>query len=193
MADQDVAKAVLVGRLLIDWQLDQPMYRAENQAAAQALGAGPWQDFATLVYDDALDAGTALSRGIAVLQSIQDEPWATYLYLRDLYLPALERLTPEQLEVVRPALAKDLLRDPRDALTAVRCPVLAVFGEVDVVQPTLISAARYRQYLGEAGNDDVTVVIIPGVGHDIDSTTSGYAQALTGWLERFVTPTTTSP
>lgn len=40
-AVDDVNKAVLMGRLLIDWQLETPIYQDANEAEAQTLGEGP--------------------------------------------------------------------------------------------------------------------------------------------------------
>jgi hypothetical protein len=65
----------------------------------------------------------------------------------------------------------------------VHCPVLAIFGEDDIVQPTETSAARFEEYLTAAGNSDFEIIVIPGVGHDIDWTTPGYDEAVSRWRE----------
>ena len=77
---------------------------------------------------------------------------------------------------------QSLLVDPREHLTRVQSPVLAFFGEDDIVQPTDRSALLYADYLSEAGTDDVTIVRLPGVGHDIVVTTPGYWDRLETWL-----------
>ena len=41
MSEEDLTKAVLSGRLLLDWQLANPIYREVNEADAQVLGGGP--------------------------------------------------------------------------------------------------------------------------------------------------------
>jgi pimeloyl-ACP methyl ester carboxylesterase len=184
MSEEGIAKAALFGGLLIDWQLTDPIYRHVNQAQAQALGDGPWTSFANLVYEPGdISPARGLEQGIEILKSVQDEPWAEFLYLKDLYIPQLERIPPEQVEAVRAMAIESLLNDPKDYLTKVRCPVLAVFGESDLLQPTEQSAALYEQYLKEAGNEDVSIVVIPGVGHEIYLSNPGYGETLSTWLD----------
>jgi pimeloyl-ACP methyl ester carboxylesterase len=185
MSDEDVTKAVLVGRALIDWQLIDPVHREVNESDSLALGDGPWTDFLALVYEPGeITAAEGLEQGIEILRSMQDEPWAEFLYLKDLYVPQLERIPPEQVEAVRAMAMQSLLNDPKDYLTMVQCPVLAVFGEDDLLQPSPRSAALYEQYLKEAGNEDVEILVIPGVGHSIYPSTPGYWEALSHWLGR---------
>jgi len=183
--EEAVTKAALFGRLLIDWQLPEPIYREANEADAQALGPGPWSGFLKLVYEPGqLSAAEGLQQGIDIFRSIQDEPWARYLFLRELYIPQLEAIPPDQVEAVKAYVGPSLLNDPREYMTEVRCPVLAFFGENDLLQPTAKSAALYEQYLTEAGNSDFQIVVIPGVGHGISIWTPGYWEALSPWLER---------
>ena len=184
MSEEDITRAVLVGRALIDWQLDDPVYREVNALNGEALGDGPWIRFLDLVYDTPeITPAEGLERGIEILRSIQDEPWAEFLYLKELYIPGLEGIALEQVEAVRAIAAQSLLDDPQDYLTRVRCPVLAVFGENDLLQPTEKSAALYEEYLKEAGNGDVEIVVIPGVGHSIYLSTPGYWEVLSTWLD----------
>jgi pimeloyl-ACP methyl ester carboxylesterase len=184
MPEQDVTKAVLFGRLLIDWQLSLPLYRELNEADAQALGEGPWTDFAALVYEPgAITPAEGLLRGIEILRSIQDEPWAEFLYLTEIYIPQLESIPPEQVEALRAVMGQTLLDDPQEYWSHVRCPVLAIFGEDDLLQPSARSAALYEQYLAEAGNGNFTIVVIPGVGHSIRLSTPGYWEVLSEWLD----------
>jgi pimeloyl-ACP methyl ester carboxylesterase len=187
MSEEDTTKAVLFGRLLIDWQLAQPLYRAVNEAAAQALGDGPWARFSALVYEPGeITPAEGLEQGIDILTSIQDEPWAEFLYLRELYLPQLESIPPEQVAALKAVVGQTLLNAPEEYWTKVHCPVLAVFGEDDLLQPTEKSAALYEQYLTQAGNQDVEIVVIPGVGHSITLSTPGYGDALSEWLDHLV-------
>jgi hypothetical protein len=184
MSEEDVTKAVLFGRLLVDWQLSDPIYRDVNETEAHALGDGPWTKYAALVYEPGeITPAEGLQEGIEILKSIQDEPWAEFLYVRELYVPQLESIPPEQVEAVKAMVGPTLLTDPKDYLTRVRCPVLAVFGEDDHLVPSHRSAALYEQYLTEAGNDDVKVVVIPGVGHAFGLRAPGYADLLTDWLD----------
>jgi len=186
--EEDVAKAVLFGRLLVDWQLVDPVYRQVNEVASTALGDGPWTSFVTLVYkSEDLTPAEGLEQGIEILSSVQDEPWVQFLYLRELYLPQLQSIPPDQVTAVREAAGQTLLSDPKDYLTMVGCPVLAFFGEDDLLQPSATSADLYETYLAEAGNEDVTIAIIPGVGHSITLSNPTYHDGLSEWLDRHYT------
>jgi pimeloyl-ACP methyl ester carboxylesterase len=183
MTEEQVATAVLFGRLLVDWQLAGPIFREANRAAVQALGEGPWARFSDLVYEPGeITPAEGLKAGIEILESVQDEPWAKFLYLKELYLPQLESIPPEQVEALKAMAGQSLLEDPQEYWTRVRCPVLAFFGADDLLQPTEKSAALYEQYLTQAGNEDFEIVVLPGVGHSISLPTPGYAEALAGWL-----------
>jgi len=184
MSEQNIAKAVLFGRMLIDWQLVNPIYREVNEAQAQALGNGPWNDFMGLVYEPGeITPAEGLQIGIEILKSIQDETWARFLYLKHVYIPQLESIPPEQLENLKAITGPSMLNDPKDYLTRIHCPVLAFFGETDVLQPTERSAALYRQYLNEAGNENYEIVVIPHVGHGITLSIPAYRDALARWLD----------
>lgn len=184
-AEEDIAKAGLFGRLLIDWQLTDPLYRQDNEAAAQALGDGPWDDFMALVYEPgAITPAESLQRGIEILKSIQDEPWARFLYLAELYIPQLESIPPEQVAALRAVMGPSLLEDPQTYWIQVRCPVVVFLGEEDLLQPTAKSAALYEQYLTEAGNQDFQIVVLPGVGHSIQLSTPTYGEMLFDWLDQ---------
>lgn len=184
-SEEDVTKAVLIGRLLVDWQLARSIYREASEAEAQTLGDGPWTSFLTLVYEPGeITPAEGLCQGIEILKSIQDEPWVEFLYLKELYLPQLESVPPEHVEALRAITGPSLLEDPKDYLTRVHCPVLAVFGENDLLLPAARSAALFEQYLTEAGNRDFEILVIPGVGHGFSIGTTAYREALSDWLDR---------
>jgi pimeloyl-ACP methyl ester carboxylesterase len=74
-----------------------------------------------------------------------------------------------------------------DLLSGVRCPVLAVWGQEDDYLPPHRSAAWLRAILGDAGNDDVTIQILPGGNHSIwndraNGFADGYPELLIEWL-----------
>jgi len=184
MSEQEVVQAALFGRLLIDWQLATPVYRDENEETVQYLGEGPWTRFMALVYEPGdITPAEGLRAGIEILESIQDEPWARFLYLRELYLPQLESIPPDQVLAVKAEVGQTLMEDPQAYLTQVRCPVLAFFGEEDLLQPSRRSAALYEQYLTQAGNERFEIVMLPGVGHSIGMSTPGYWEVLSQWLD----------
>ena len=95
----------------------------------------------------------------------------------------MSSIPPDQIETVQIAAEQTLLLDPGDHLTNVTSPVLAFFGEDDIVQPTNRSAELFADYLDTAGNDDVTIVILPDVGHEIVLSTPGYWDQMVEWLD----------
>lgn len=181
--DDDVAKATLFARLLVDWQLSHDRYRDENEAEVRRLGPGLWRAFAAVVYPQKpLPAGQSLARTIALLERARTRSWARFLYLDTVLLPALERIPPARAEAARTAAEQSLLVDPKDFLTAVRCPVLALFGKEDKLVPAVRSARLYTSYLRQARNEDATVIVLPGVGHSLGGFGPGYWTRLTDWL-----------
>ena len=184
LTEQDVAKAGLLARLLIDWQLTDPIYREPTAQIASTVGSGPWSDLSKIVYSSGDSTSPRSIEGvIAILEVVQDEPWTDALYLTELYLPRLRSATPDDIVAMRESLDLSLRTDPKDYMIDVRCPVLAIFGEDDIVQPTETSAARFEEYLTAAGNSDFEIIVMPGVGHDIDWTTPGYNETVSRWLE----------
>lgn len=82
--------------------------------------------------------------------------------------------------------------DPVPALRKVHCPVLAVFGELDPFVPVQKSADIWNSALGEAGNRDVTIKILPHADHLMSDTQTWMAlpEGFTlqrDWLLRHVT------
>jgi pimeloyl-ACP methyl ester carboxylesterase len=93
--------------------------------------------------------------------------------------------------------------DPAPVLKKTTIPVLSIFGEKDVLVPPAENLARMQSYLKEAGNTDVTIRVIPGVGHGMENfgTLKGgewkwpdkfwiwpkkslaFYETITGWLE----------
>ncbi len=191
LSEEDVTKAVLFGRLLIDWQLSEPLFRQANERDLASMPEGPWQDMAALVYRPGeVDPRERLDQGVEVLRRIKDEPWARALYLEELWLPRFESIPadidPELLRTIQLQAEQSLLTDPEEFWTRVRVPVLAIFGENDLNVDSELSAVRYAQYLTEAGNPDFTIEILPGVGHSITLATPGYWDLLSTWLaDRF--------
>jgi uncharacterized protein len=184
---RDTLRAGVFARMLVDWQLTRPLYRAQALARVRGLGPGPWKTFATLVYSPgSLAPAASLARGIAILDSVSGERWASYLYLDTAVLPALRAIPAGQIAAARAASQKSLLVQPKRNLSAVHCPVLAIWGADDTLVPARESAAIYRQSLAAAGNHDVTIVVFPHADHSIDDFGALYRKALTGWLtERF--------
>jgi dienelactone hydrolase len=75
--------------------------------------------------------------------------------------------------------------DPAPALEQVTCPLLAIFGELDLLLPVAESVAIFERCL--AANPDVTIRVFPGANHrlKLDATgdfAPGYLETLSDWL-----------
>jgi pimeloyl-ACP methyl ester carboxylesterase len=185
LSEEDITKAVLFSRLLIDWQLSNPIYREVNEADAQRLGDGPWSSFIQLVYESgAITPAEGLQAEIKILESIQDESWAKSLYLRTLVLPQLRSISPDQMQALKAAADQSLLIDPKYFLPKVHCPVLAFFGQADRLLPAARSAALYELYLAEARNDNYKIFVFPGADHSLNGLMPAYWETLSNWLEQ---------
>jgi len=74
--------------------------------------------------------------------------------------------------------------DPVPALRRTKIPVLAFYGERDFVVPPPANVPKLEQYLREAGNDDVTVLVISGADHGM-TVPGGPAGTGDDWPERY--------
>ncbi len=81
------------------------------------------------------------------------------------------------------ALIRDY--DPTAALEKVRCPVLALFGDRDTFVPIEESVQNWKRGLAKAGNQDVTVKILPNADHSLIEVMGGGLKELP-YLKRFV-------
>ena len=80
--------------------------------------------------------------------------------------------------------------DLRRKAEKVTCPVLSILGEDDEAVPAKLIATRLRQYLSAAGNRNFEVRIIPGAGHYLTKSGSGwegefaagYLATMTSWI-----------
>ncbi len=59
--------------------------------------------------------------------------------------------------------------DPGPDLRRIKVPFLAIYGERDYVVPPEENVEKLRAYLGEAGNSDVTVVVVARAGHSLSA------------------------
>ena len=89
--------------------------------------------------------------------------------------------------------------DPEPILRCIQCPVLLFYGDDDDWQPIEESIATWERATAVSGNSDVTIVRLPGTGHeptlrgkDILSASPLYTQTPTSWLERRISSPTTS-
>ncbi|MBX7237660.1 MAG: alpha/beta fold hydrolase [Caldilineales bacterium] len=184
-AEEEVAKAVLLRRLLVDGVLAAPIYRELNQAEARRLGDGAWSDLTALTYSpQPLAPAAELARVIAILQAVAGERWARFLHLDDV-LALLNNLPPPAWEMAKAQMRAVMEVDPADFLTKVRCPVLAIFGDKDTSIPVEKSVRLYEQYLRQAGNEAFTLAVFPNASHTIrvgETFADGYFELMVKWL-----------
>jgi pimeloyl-ACP methyl ester carboxylesterase len=131
-------------------------------------------------------------RGRADRQIAQDivdraasEPWFDLAWVR--------RVLPD------PGSWIDMDFDPEPILRCVRCPVLLFYGDDDEWQPIEESIATWERATAASGNSDVTILRLPGTGHeptlrekDTVSASPLYTETLTSWIERRISSATTS-
>lgn len=182
--EDEIAKAVLMRRLMVDIVLSAPMYREVNLSESRRLGDGAWSELTELTYSaNLVDLGTEHGKAVEILRSIKDERWTKFLHL-DEVLPMLESCPPQAWEMVKAQMQAVMNVNPADFLTKVRCPVLAIFGEKDTSIPVEKSVTLYKQYLHEAGNI-ATIHVFPNASHTIHvggEFADGYFDVMMDWL-----------
>jgi pimeloyl-ACP methyl ester carboxylesterase len=78
--------------------------------------------------------------------------------------------------------------DPLQALPQVRCPVLGVFGEADILTPAARTSENMRRVLRQAGHKDFTLKVFPRAGHSLSELPGrnrmapGVFETLRSWL-----------
>lgn len=79
--------------------------------------------------------------------------------------------------------------DPVAALERITCPILALFGERDILVPAARSAQEFERALARAGNRDVTIRVFPEADHrirvgDPPQFAPGYLDLMGAWLRQ---------
>lgn len=80
-----------------------------------------------------------------------------------------------------------IVHDPRPTLAKVRCPVLAVNGELDLQVPCKDNLDAIAQALASAGNTELTARPMPGLNHLFQRCKTG-APSEYGQIEETITP-----
>jgi uncharacterized protein len=103
-----------------------------------------------------------------------------------------------KLEDIVPSWKLQMGYDPMPALEKVKCPVLAVFGELDTLTPVTETTVNYRKGLEKAGNKDVTIKVFPNADHALlvwpkpndpfhwPVLAAGYLETMTNWFDKHV-------
>lgn len=75
--------------------------------------------------------------------------------------------------------------DPADDLAKIRCPVLALFGELDQQVLPSLNLQPMNKALARNGNPDVTVKVVSGVNHLFQKASTGSPAEYAGLEKRF--------
>ena len=123
---------------------------------------------------DALQVSTEHARG---------KRWAERVQLAD---------NPEDIV---PSWKLQMGYDPLPALERIQCPVLAIFGQRDMLTPVAETTDNYRKALSKAGNRRYTIKVFPDADHALlvwpkpDAArhwpvlAPGYLETMTRWIE----------
>ncbi len=183
--EDEIAKATLMRRLMLDVVMLEPLYREVNQSESQRLGVGAWSEMTALTYGaKPSDPAVEFEKAVGALKSIKDERWATFLHL-DEALAMLGNLPPQAWEMAKAQMRAVMDVNPSDFLTKVRCPVLAIFGEKDTSVPVEKSVRLYEQHLRAAGNEAFALKVFPDASHTLrvgDEFADGYFDLMVDWL-----------
>ena len=182
--EDEIAKAVLVRRLMVDVLLDEPMYQQINLAESNRLGDGPWREMTELAYSpQPKDLAVEFEQVVKILKSIKDERWAKFLSL-DQVLFMLHNIPPQEWGNVKAQMRAVMIVDPAEYLVRIHVPVLAIFGEKDTSVPVEKSIAAYKKYLGEADNQAFTYKVFANADHGIRiiGYADGYFDLIVNWL-----------
>ena len=91
-----------------------------------------------------------------------------------------------QMSALRtPWFAFFISHDPASDLEKIRCPVLALFGELDTQVPPALNVQPMSLALSKSGNKDMQVVTIAGVNHLFQKAVTGSPAEYAGLEKRF--------
>lgn len=106
-------------------------------------------------WEVARTGGEGWNRLQAATQNARDKKW-------------LARAQPAtKLDDIVPSWKLQMGYDPLPALERVNCPILAVFGELDISSPVAQTTANYRKAAAKSGNSDYTLKVLPNADHSL--------------------------
>lgn len=158
----------------IDYEVEQSLRKHDaRNALPQALAL--WHAF-----EDSLNGKVSWSDTTRLYEADAREPWFRYSLMPDLGIT----IPPPPAKVA--GLRRLVTFDPTQTLLSVSStPTLALYGALDRNVDAADSATHLREYLGRAGDRDVTIETYPHAGHQLIVSGSGYNGDATP-PERFV-------
>jgi len=140
--------------------------------------------YVNLKWEVARTGGEGWDKLQAATQDARDKKW-------------LERAQPPtKLEDIVPSWKLQMGYDPMPALARVKCPILAVFGELDTYTPVTQTIANYRTGAAKSGNRDCTLKVFPNADHSLlvwpkpndpahwPVLAAGYLDTMKRWIDR---------
>jgi len=140
------------------------LYEVENEARRSGLSEAEIEQAVSLRkrYQQAIITNTGWEQLKTEVERVRGESW--FNAARVGRLLAL-RIPPDD-STVR-GLRRPLLFDPLPFWERVTCPVLALFGEMDMNVQTTRSVPLLDAALKRAGNKDYTITVLPGATHGL--------------------------
>ena len=89
-------------------------------------------------------------------------------------------------DVRRPWFKYFIMYDPAPTLRRIKCPVLALFGELDMQVPPAVAMKPLEAALNEGGNTDVTVRVLPKANHLFQAAVTGLPSEYGSLKKEFV-------
>ncbi len=176
---KDVAFIILLagpaipGHAIITYQIEQ-LARAGGATDEEVQRALQMEDhiFAAVRTGEGWDAVRQELRGEAAksLQRLTPDERAA---IQDTAAFINARIEPQIAGAESPWFKYFIDYDPAPALRSVRCPVLAIFGELDKQVPPALNEKPMREALASAGNPQDTVVVMPKANHLFLSASTG--------------------
>ncbi|MEO1534093.1 MAG: alpha/beta fold hydrolase [Planctomycetota bacterium] len=139
--------------------------RESAERFAEALGLSPEsaalvQRHIDIAIDPTIDKFTSFERFEAIRSVAEEEGWFGDMFAPDDF--------PATVDEVDSIFLRRFRYDPKRSLENLsQTSVLAIFGEDDPIVPVESNTAELKRATGAAGNDDVSIVVLPGVGHEV--------------------------
>ncbi len=151
--------------------------------------------------DDAIAANQKVQRAIFTILKEEKDNGVAEKRMRESVSKLMEQLPEDQKKAIGSPGALDaqfktvlspwfryfLVYDPRTVLKSVKCPVLAVNGERDLQVPPKEDLSEIAKALAEGGNKDYKTVLLPGLNHLFQTSTTG-SPAEYGRIEETIAP-----